>query len=337
MPFPEDILKYKSVSIIGMDKNTGKTECLNYVLRYLKQSGKTVAVTSIGLDGESSDQVTNAPKPEINLYENLIFATSEKHYRQKKVTAEILDISDRKTALGRLITARARTEGKCIISGPSDTMWLKNHIGFLDKYKVDITLVDGAISRRSLASPAVTDCMLLATGASVSANLQQLVKKTKFSVELILIPPYKGKLSSEIHTRESGVWAINENGELHNLSEENSLNFKTVLNDIFRFGNTFFLTGMITDRTLDQIDGIVHKQALKLIVKDFTHIFVSPEKLQKFERKGGKIFVLNRSELIAVCVNPYSPQGYHLDSEAMINALTEVLTVPVFDVKKLSA
>ena len=32
MPFIEEILKYKSLSIVGMEKNTGKTECLNYIL-----------------------------------------------------------------------------------------------------------------------------------------------------------------------------------------------------------------------------------------------------------------------------------------------------------------
>ena len=36
MPFIEDILKHKSLSIVGLEKNTGKTECLNYVLSRLK-------------------------------------------------------------------------------------------------------------------------------------------------------------------------------------------------------------------------------------------------------------------------------------------------------------
>ncbi len=337
MPFPEDILKYKSVSVIGLDKNTGKTECLNYVLNYLKKSGKTVCVTSIGLDGESSDQVTHTPKPEISLYENLVFATSEKHFRQRKITAEILDVSDRTTALGRLVTARCKNDGNCIISGPSDTGWLKVFIRSMDRYGVDITLVDGAISRRSLASPAVTNGMLLATGAAVSASLQQLVRKTKFSVDLIQTKPYDTKLSSEIYEKHSGVWAIDESGELHCLQEEAANRSSTVSKNVFRFGNTFFFGGMITDRTLEQIGGVSQKNGVKLIVRDFTRIFISAEKLRRFEMNGGQINVLDRSELIGVCVNPYSPLGYHLDSDKMVKSLAEVLTVPVFDIKKLSA
>ncbi len=323
--------------MIGLDKNTGKTECLKYVLAQLKLSGHRVAVTSVGLDGESSDQVTNTPKPEINLFENIIFATSEKHFRQKKVTAEILDVSERKTALGRLITARAMSEGKCIISGPSDTAWLKNFISSMDHHEVDITLVDGAISRRSLASPAITDCMLLATGAAVSANLQQLVKRTKFTVDLIQLPRFSDPLSSEIHDKDTGIWAVDVNGSIQVLEKEGPIRFNKATEDIFRRGAAIFFSGMITDRALDELTRLVNDQKVRIIARDFTRIFVSPEKLLKFESKGGKIFVLNRSELIAVCVNPYSPQGYHLNSEAMIDALSEVLTVPVFDVKKLSA
>jgi hypothetical protein len=336
MPFMQDILRHKSVSIIGLDKNTGKTECLNYILRQLKITGKNAAVTSIGLDGESADLVTNTPKPELGFYDGLIFATSEKHYRQKKITAEILDVSERKTALGRLVTARCKSEGKCVISGPSDTNWLKSFIDSMERFQVDITIIDGAISRKSLASPAVTDCLMLATGAAVSANLQQLVKKTKFAVDLIQIPQYSEKLSAEVHDKESGLWVVNENGELQQVLEESSLHLNTDSNDFFRFGNTLVFTGMITDRTLDHLESLLHTQVVRIVVKDFTRIFVSPEKFLRFKGKGGQIFVLNRSLLIAVCVNPYSPTGYHLESDEMVNALENVLTVPVYDVKKLS-
>ena len=79
MPFTGDILQYKSMSIVGLEKNTGKTECLNYILKRLEHSGKQLALTSIGIDGESVDQVSLTQKPEIELFENLIFVTSEKH------------------------------------------------------------------------------------------------------------------------------------------------------------------------------------------------------------------------------------------------------------------
>ena len=57
MTFIDDILKYNSLSIVGLQKNTGKTVSLNYVLDRLPIERKRIAVTSIGIDGETTDQV----------------------------------------------------------------------------------------------------------------------------------------------------------------------------------------------------------------------------------------------------------------------------------------
>ena len=76
MPFINDILKYSSLSIVGLEKNTGKTECLKYVLDRLPVKTKRIAVTSIGIDGETVDQVTRTQKPEIVLREGIYFGTS---------------------------------------------------------------------------------------------------------------------------------------------------------------------------------------------------------------------------------------------------------------------
>ena len=75
MSFISDILKFKSLSIVGLEKNTGKTVCLNFILDRLPSACR-VAVTSIGIDGESKDQVTGTAKPEIILKEGTIFSTS---------------------------------------------------------------------------------------------------------------------------------------------------------------------------------------------------------------------------------------------------------------------
>ena len=37
--FIEEILKYNSIAIVGLAKNAGKTECLNYILRKVKNTG----------------------------------------------------------------------------------------------------------------------------------------------------------------------------------------------------------------------------------------------------------------------------------------------------------
>ncbi len=94
MSFIDDILRYNSLSIVGLQKNTGKTVSLNYVLDRLPVERKRIAVTSIGIDGETTDQVTRTQKPEIYLRQGMYFGTSEMHYRQKRIVSELIDVSD---------------------------------------------------------------------------------------------------------------------------------------------------------------------------------------------------------------------------------------------------
>ncbi|MBO7225047.1 MAG: hypothetical protein J6V35_03975, partial [Bacteroidales bacterium] len=108
MPFIEDVLKYKSISFVGMEKNAGKTQTLNYVLSRLRTfSNLKLAISSIGVDGETLDIVTSTSKPEIEIYPNTTFITSQSLYNQKEIVSAIEEVSKDYTALGKLITARA--------------------------------------------------------------------------------------------------------------------------------------------------------------------------------------------------------------------------------------
>jgi len=185
MPFISEILKYKSLSIVGLEKNTGKTVTLNYILKELSKRDATVGITSIGIDGEGLDQVTKTAKPEIIIYKNMFFTTSEKHYHSKQLISEIYDVSSYRTSLGRLVTGLAKNTGKVLLSGPANTGNLTKLIENNAKLGCNLTIVDGALSRMSLASPSVTEATILATGAAYSINVNKLAKKTKFICNLL--------------------------------------------------------------------------------------------------------------------------------------------------------
>ena len=335
MPFIEDILKYKSLSIVGLEKNTGKTECLNYVLRRLKDTDKQIALTSIGIDGETVDQVKNTHKPEIELQEGTIFLTSETHYREKLLVSEIMDVSQQHTSLGRLITARAMSTGKVLISGPADTVWLKSIIKDMASLNVDTTIVDGALSRLSLGSPAVTESIVLATGAAVSANIPQLVKKTKFVYDLINIEEYESDIKEELISKEKGIWAVDADGVIHDLDIPSVFLLEKNKDKLFTHGTVIFVTGAISDKLLNFLRIQKNIKDIVLVVKDFTKIFVTPQAYNAYLKRGGRIRVLLRTNLIAVTVNPVSPEGYVLDSETLRKAMSESLQIPVYDIKKL--
>lgn len=329
------ILQYKSVSFVGMEKNTGKTECLNYVLNELYQTDKKIALTSIGIDGESVDQVTETPKPEIELEPGTIFVTSEKHYKEKRPTSKILDLSTYSTSLGRLVTAEAQQRGKALISGPSSTGKLKEVLASMQKYNVDICLVDGALSRKSFGAPSVTESLILSTGAALSPHLPELIRKTQFICQLIHLEPYSSKENHLLTDIDSGLWAEAEDGSWHDLNIPSTLLLDKYKDRLHQYGSTYYVGGIVTDKILDYLRMQPQIADTTLIVKDFTRIFAQADSVYAFQKKGGKLKVLYSAQLLAVCVNPTSPAGYKMDSLQLCERLSEALHLPVYDVKQL--
>lgn len=334
MPFIAQLLSHRSLSIVGLEKNTGKTETLNYVLNRLQTTAARIALTSIGVDGEQTDIVTRTQKPEIIVYEGMVFVTSEKHYSERKLISEILDVSETRTALGRLITARAKSSGKVILSGPSDTAGIKKLIDEMDDFGIQTTIVDGALSRLSLASPAITEAMILATGAALSANIPQLVRETRFVQQLIELPTVNEKLAEKLQSLKHGMWAIDADDEIHDLEIPSVFLLDKREKDIFRFGTRIFVSGAASDKLLSFLR--MQNKNVELMVNDFTKMFVSQREFNSFLKNGNSIKSVLRSKLIAVTVNPLAPNGFLLDSETLRHEMKKALNVPVYNVRKIA-
>ena len=334
LPFIDEILRYDSLSIVGLEKNTGKTECLKYVLDRLPVQDKRIAVTSIGIDGETVDQVTRTQKPEIVLREGMYFGTSEMHYRQRRLVSELIDVSDEGTSLGRVVTARAITDGKILLSGPSSASSLKRWMDDMkQRFHIDLVIIDGALSRMSSASPAVSESLILATGAAYSANISTLVSKTAHVVDLVNL-----ELTSDDNLRrllplDKGLWFIDKDGELHSLDAMTSL-----AREIHFQGmdgcKTLYVAGALVDSFLEKVRKNKDLKQVELVVRDFTKVFVTPQQFRLFIKAGGRMTVLQRSRLIAVTVNPTSPSGYVLDSDMLCGRLSEAIGLPVYDLIK---
>lgn len=333
MPFVRDILNHNSLSIVGLEKNTGKTVCLNYILKRLNELGTHVGVTSIGVDGEQIDSVFATAKPEVVLYEGTHFITSEQHYMKRQTVSILEYVDSHRTALGPLVTARVLVRGKALLSGAATTGILRTQIEQLGSMGVDLTIVDGALSRLSLASPTVTEAMILATGAAVSANVKQLVSKTKFIHNLILLDEVDDELRERLSVIPSGLWAVDDDGLPHDLGIASVFLIDRSEQDILRYGKTLFASGAVSDRLLRIL--AAKEKGITLIARDFTKLFITPEAYVEFTRRDGRLMVLQRSKLIAVTLNPTSPQGFLLDSASTCHALADALQTPVYDVKKI--
>lgn len=334
IPIIDEILDCASVSFVGMEKNTGKTVCMNAALEACRARRQTVGLTSIGLDGESSDQVTGTEKPEIALAPGDLFVTAEKLYRRQRLASEVLSVSGQHTALGRLVTARMAMPGKVMISGPVSTGHLRSVIRHLQDLGVRHVFVDGALSRKSLGSPTVTEGMVLSTGAALSPNLPELVRRTRYVCELIGLDAFETSLQGELLDIDSGIWALSD-GACHDLGISSAFLLEKCRDRLFSHGCRLFVSGAVSDKLLDFLRSQPEIADTEVIVKDFTKIFASAASYRAFVQRGGTIRVLLKPRLLGVSVNPWSPSGYVMDSDKLCGALSEVLTVPVFNVRNL--
>lgn len=333
MPFLDELRKLRSLAVVGLAKNTGKTETLNYILRRLADDADHVAVTSIGVDGERKDRVTQTEKPEIFFPCGMTFITSEFHYSHRELTANIMEVSTESTSLGRLVTARTIIPGKVLLSGPASTGGLRRLIARTQRAGLGLTIIDGALSRLSLASPTVTEGMVLATGAAVSTNMRELVRQTKYVYELVMLEPVEEALRERLEDVDQGVWAIGDDGALHDLEIPSVLLMAKAGKDLFRYGHRLYVSGVITDKLLDTLRA--QGEEAELVVQDFTKVFASDRSYRNFTARGGRLRCVRRSRLMAVTVNPQSPSGYRLDSDALQGAMREALGIPVYDVRRL--
>lgn len=332
MPLVDDILKYSTVAVAGLEKNTGKTECVAYLIRQLSSRDKKAAITSAGLDGETTDQVTGTGKPEIHLPPGFVFSTSEKHFRERTIDAEILDVDRWHSATGRIVTARAKSNGKVIIAGPSHTEGLKELI-FKLKHQLncDIILIDGALSRISQAAPTIADGMILCTGAAISASINEAVRQTAHLCSLIKLERSKGVTSEKTANLKRGLWNISDDSN-HQLITDDMLKMPSL--EIVENNAHLYLSGALTDRIAAHFTNGTSKN-IELTVADYTKIFASAHTLQLLKDKGNTITVVNPAHLIAVCVNPWSPTGYHFDAEEFENAVRQATGVPVYNIRKM--
>lgn len=333
MPFINEILKYSSLSIVGLEKNTGKTECLKYVLNRMPVNTRRIAVTSIGIDGETVDQVTRTQKPEIVLPQGMYFATSEAHYKLRRLVSELVDVSDENTSLGRVVTAKALTAGKILLSGPPSATGLIRWMNQMRRLGVDLTIIDGALSRLSSASPAVSESMILATGAAYSANINTLVQKTAHVVQLINLPLADEGLRNTFGALDKGTWWLDDEGTLNELSSVTSLS-QNIRFQVMERCRTLFVAGALVDSFIEKVRKNKDLKHVEIVVRDFTRIFVSPQLFRLFVKGGGRVTVLHKSKLIAVTVNPTSPSGYVLDSDILCEKLSEAIELPVYDLLK---
>ena len=330
--------KYKTISVVGMAKNAGKTVALNELILEAMEKNINIGITSIGRDGEKQDIVTETEKPLIYINEGTIIATAKETFEVSEARLEILESTDFRTSLGNVIIARAISSGYVQIAGATTNKDIKETCEKMLAYGVDLAIVDGAIDRISSASPAITDAAIISTGATLSRDMDKVILQSAHQVNLFNLETIQ---DAKVKEMAYGILDKYRACVIDEDYQDDCLDIKTAigagrniagaLNEKSKY---VLIKGSLVNKTLkDIVAHTRHYKNVTFVVEDATKIFINYKEWMYFERLGVKIQVLDRIRVLAVTVNPYSPRGYYFNPKEFLEKMGRFLSpVPVVDV-----
>ncbi len=179
-----------TLGFVGTAKNTGKTTTALHILNLLKERECKIALTSIGFDGENTDQITGLPKPRYFANQGIIIATAEKCLHTSTANFSNLQHTGIQTILGEILIAEFSSVGNVVLAGPNRRVDILILLGMLSEMGIEVTLVDGALNR--LAAMSVVDSLILATGAAYDNRIPVIANHAQAMESMFHFPFYEG-------------------------------------------------------------------------------------------------------------------------------------------------
>ncbi|MFA7630466.1 MAG: hypothetical protein WCY21_00030 [Candidatus Cloacimonadaceae bacterium] len=201
----------RSIAIVGISKNAGKTTLLNHLLS-LRQSG-TWGVFSTGIDGEERDSVFKTPKPAVKLGPNTIFCCDTKTLDDHGSGVDIMEKLPESSAKRQLWLAKSLVELQTEITGPSSVKDQIRVLQTMNSLGAGKVLIDGSLDRKSIALSKAVDAVTAVIGASFG-SLDSIINEIRRLRILNELPepanpePKTALLlaSESIHLFQDGAW-----------------------------------------------------------------------------------------------------------------------------------
>jgi hypothetical protein len=339
-PLHELVAGTRMLALVGLAKNTGKTETLAALLREHAEAGRPIGVTSIGRDGEEHDVIdARIEKPRVQLQAGDLVATTGALLRSSGVAHEQLSRTGVRTPLGEVVLARMSKPGAVEVAGPSAATELRSVGEEMLLLGAEQALLDGAIDRRAASSPAVADGLVMATGAILGEDIEDVVRATSDAVDLVRLPA-AGDADAGGAARGAASSEGEPDGERVALERRLVLNAEpaeiaTLLREHPR-ASTLTVDGALSERFLEGLLAARSERAgreLRIVAGDPTKVFLSRRGTRWYARQGIAIEVRRMIALKAITVNPVAPQSHRFDSRRLRELIAEAVPdVPVLDV-----
>jgi len=331
-----EILKYKSISIIGNYKNVGKTTTLNYIIDEARDN-IILGLTSIGVDGEDEDIVTKTYKPRVYVNKGTIIATAKTCALKSDITKEILDVTNINTPMGKVVILKALSDGYIELAGPSINSQTKYVCGKLSEFGANTVIVDGALSRKTMASPSITEATLFCTGAVLSTSIDKVVDLTVHEFNMLNMIKVEDEKFYNLYNDyliDTKISIVDNKYNYKKLDAKTTLGInKEVVDNIDENSKYLVINGILVNSFIENLIKSTDKyKKLTILIKDGTKIFLDKDTYYKFIKLGGSIKVIDSINIIGISVNPMSIKGYSFESSKFVRQIQKNIDIPVFDV-----
>lgn len=322
------------LAIVGTAKNVGKTTTMNWLIERFEAQGIRLGLTSVGRDGEDLDMVTDRPKPRITPPPGTLVATA--HLSAKRSTARLKEVRPTpfRTAIGPVSIYEVQSLGTVEVAGPVSAGDTRRLVEMLRELGARQVIVDGAIDRRASASSDVAEGVILATGLSLSEDPEEVVARTVAHVRWLSLPT----AAFEVPDAAGALLTPSADGKRRfhpwpgkSLLEQGDELALWLPDD----AEALVLPGAFTEamaKGLLKRVGPEGKRELAIVVPDGTHVLMEPAVFARLEEHGMRVYASRPIRLIAVTLNPTSPQGASTDPERFLARMREELEgLPVYD------
>lgn len=314
----------RRVAVVGLAKNTGKTETLGAILRELEQLGRTVGVTSVGRDGEERDVIdARIEKPRVRLPAGSLVATTDALLRASAPKYELVEETGIRTPLGRVAIVRLSQGGAIELAGPGAAQDVRAVADAMLELGAEQVLVDGAIDRRAASSPAVCDGLVMCTGAVLHEDIEQVVERTRQAIELVQLPLVEHARVRELAESRPESLLVETAGRAEPIALPRRFALESgeaEISEVLRAhpgADYLVVSGALHEPFLFALVRAARGRRLELAVQDCTRIFLSERGVEWHARQGLSLSVLARTRLCAVTVNPVAPRSHSFQSRRL--------------------
>ncbi|MBL0385348.1 hypothetical protein JJB07_01700 [Tumebacillus sp. ITR2] len=323
----------RRVAIVGIAKHAGKTTAMNSLISQAQATGRRLGIVSIGVDGERRDAIMGVPKPDVYVPVGALVASAGDVMNEGSAVLSVVGRTGFSSTLGDVYLARVERAGTVLLAGVRYAAQVEAVLRQMEELGADLCFVDGAFDRMMAATPALTEGVVLATGAVVASTVEEVARRSAFFVQRFALPVADdsvGKLL-DVATERGGLvvgCATDVEDEWEPvLLEQKSSFVANPLSDPNWPGaeqaRVLAVSGAVTDRLLGMLEGL--PRGFTVVLPDATHFFVGSQAWRKFLRRGHGVVVRQGVKLIGLTVNPHSISGYDLPRSTLLTAVKDAV------------